>query len=135
MASLQPVRDNYLVFGAPLIEEVDIAEVVDPLRSGWLGTGPKVARFEERFRQYIGCDYALAVNSCTAGLHLAMLVAELKPGDEVITTPMTFAATVNSIIHVGATPVLVDCDRESQLIDPQRIADAVTPRTRHRPTA
>ena len=130
MTSLQPVRDNYLVFGAPLIEEADIAEVVDSLRSGWLGTGPKVARFEERFRQYIGCDYALAVNSCTAGLHLAMLVAELKPGDEVITTPMTFAATVNSIIHVGATPVLVDCDRESQLIDPQRIADAVTPRTR-----
>ena len=130
MTSLQPVRDNYLVFGAPLIEEADIAEVVDSLRSGWLGTGPKVARFEERFRQYIGCDYALAVNSCTAGLHLSMLVADLKPGDEVITTPMTFAATVNSIIHVGATPVLVDCDRESQLIDPQRIADAVTPRTR-----
>jgi dTDP-4-amino-4,6-dideoxygalactose transaminase len=127
---LKPVRDKYLVFGAPLIEEAEIDEVVDSLRSGWLGTGPKVAKFEETFRQYIGASYAVALNSCTAGLHLAMLVAGLGPGDEVITTAMTFCATANTIIHSGATPVLVDCDRETQLIDPQRVEDAITPRTR-----
>ena len=90
------VRDRFLVFGAPLIEEPEINEVVDTLRSGWLGTGPKVAKFEEMFRQYIGAEYAMAVNSCTAALHLSMVAAGLGPGDEVITTPMTFCATVNS---------------------------------------
>jgi dTDP-4-amino-4,6-dideoxygalactose transaminase len=124
------MRDNYLVFGAPQIEQAEIDEVVDTLKSGWLGTGPKVAKFEEMFRQYVGADYAMAVNSCTAGLHLAMIAAGLRPGDEVITTPMTFCATVNSIIHAGATPVLVDCDRDTQLIDPQRIEDAITSQTR-----
>lgn len=124
------MRDQFLVFGAPQIEEAEINEVVDSLRSGWLGTGPKVARFEEQFRQYVGAEYAMAVNSCTAGLHLSMIVAGLGPGDEVITTPMTFCATVNSIIHTGATPVLVDCDRDTFLIDPQRIEDAITPRSR-----
>lgn len=126
----QMVRDSFLVFGAPLIEEPEINEVIDSLRSGWLGTGPKAAKFEEMFRQYIGAEHAMAVNSCTAGLHLSMLVAGLGPGDEVITTPMTFAATVNTIIHSGATPVLVDCERETGLIDPGRIEDAITPRTR-----
>ncbi len=126
----RPIRDKFLVFGAPQVGEAEIEEVVDSLRSGWLGTGPKVARFEEMFRQYVGAKYAMAVNSCTAGLHLSMVVAGLNPGDEVITTPMTFCATVNSIIHAGATPVLVDCDRATMLIDPQRIEDAITPRTR-----
>lgn len=122
--------ESYLVFGAPDIQEEEIAEVVDSLRSGWLGTGPKVARFQEMFREYVGADHAVALNSCTAGLHLAMEAIGLGPGDEVITTPMTFAATVNSIIHAGAKPVLVDCDRDTQLIDPQRIEAAVTSRTR-----
>lgn len=124
------IRDNYLVFGAPTIGKAEIDEVVDSLQSGWLGTGPKVAQFEEKFRNYIGAQYAIALNSCTAGLHLSMLVAGVGPGDEVITTPMTFAATVNTIVHTGATPVLVDCDRKTQLIDPQRIEDAITPKTR-----
>lgn len=124
------IREDYLVFGAPCIRQAEIDEVVDSLKVGWLGTGPKVARFEEQFRRYIGSEYAVAVNSCTAGLHLAMLVADLKPGDEVITTPMTFCATVNTIIHAGGKPVLVDCERDTQLIDPQQIEDAITPRTR-----
>ena len=125
-----PLRKEYLVFGAPQIETAEIEEVVDSLQSGWLGTGPKVARFETAFKEYVGAEHAMAVNSCTAGLHLSMLVAGLGPGDEVITTPMTFCATVNTIIHAGATPVLVDCDKETMLIDPQRIEDAITPRTR-----
>lgn len=123
-------RKDYLVFGEPMIGEEEIAEVIDTLRSGWLGTGPKVGRFEEMFRQYVGADYAMAVNSCTAALHLSMIVAGLGPGDEVITTAMTFAATVNAIVHTGATPVLVDCDRSTQLIDPQRIEEAITSRTK-----
>ena len=125
-----PSRETYLVFGAPQINDEEIGEVVDSLRSGWVGTGPKVARFEQMFADYTGAAHAMALNSCTAGLHLSMLVAGLGPGDEVITTPMTFCATVNTIIHAGATPILVDCDRETQLIDPQRIEDAITPRTR-----
>ena len=126
----KPIRNDYLVFGQPQIFEDEINEVVDSLRKAWIGTGPKVGQFEEMFRQYVGADYALALNSCTAGLHLAMLAAGIGSGDEVITTPMTFCATVNSIIHTGATPVLVDCERDSQLIDPQQIEAAITPRTR-----
>ncbi len=123
-------RDSYLTFGAPQILDDEILEVVDSMKSGWLGTGPKVAKFENAFHEYIGVDHAMAVNSCTAGLHLSMIVAGLGPGDEVITTPMTFCASVNSIIHTGAMPILVDCQRDSQLIDPQQIEDAITPRTR-----
>jgi dTDP-4-amino-4,6-dideoxygalactose transaminase len=123
-------RSSYLVFGAPLVEEAEISEVVDTLRSGWLGTGPKVAKFQELFRDYVGAKYAVAVNSCTAGLHVSMIAAGLGPGDEVISTPMTFCATVNSILHAGASPVLVDCEADTQLIDPQKIEDAITPRTR-----
>lgn len=123
-------RDEFLVFGAPRIEEAEIEEVVASLRSGWLGTGPKVARFEEAFRAYAGAEHAVAVNSCTAALHLAMVAAGVGPGDEVITTAMTFVATANAILHTGATPVLVDCDRETGLVDPERVAEAVTSRTR-----
>jgi dTDP-4-amino-4,6-dideoxygalactose transaminase len=129
-ATAIPTRDRTLVFGAPRIEDAEINEVLDTLHSGWLGTGPKVAKFESLFKEYVGSRHAMAVNSCTAGLHLAMLVSGVGPGDEVITTPMTFCATVNSIIHTGATPVFADCDRYTQLIDPQRIEDAITPRTK-----
>ena len=96
-------KDNFLVFGAPAIEDAEIDEVVASMKSGWLGTGPKVARFEQDFAEYKGAKNSAAVNSCTAALHLSLLASGLKPGDEVITTPMTFCATVNAIIHAGAT--------------------------------
>lgn len=123
-------RKDFLVFGSPLIEEEDIAEVVATLRSGWIGTGPKVKKFEDMFREYEGTKHAVAVASATAALHLSLLALELKPGDEVITTPMTFCATLNAIIHAGGRPVLVDCDRETFNIDPALVEKAITKRTR-----
>ena len=125
-----PVRQDYLVFGQPVLLQDEIDEVVDSLRSRWIGTGPKVARFEEQFRDYVGAGQAKAVNSCTAALHLSLLVAGVGPGDEVITTTLTFAATVNAILHAGATPVLVDVDRDSQNIDPALVRAAIGPRTK-----
>ncbi|MDE3197826.1 MAG: DegT/DnrJ/EryC1/StrS aminotransferase family protein [Acidobacteriota bacterium] len=113
----------------PSIGEEEIQEVVDTLRSGWLTTGPRTARFEQGIRDYVGVPYAQAVSSCTAGLHLALTALELGPGDEVITTPMTFCATVNVILHVGATPVLADVGPDGN-IDPLQIMDRITPRTR-----
>jgi len=123
-------REKYLIFGSPLIEEPEIQEVVDTLRSGWLGTGPKVAKFEDIFKEYTGAKYAIALNSCTAGLHLAMVVTGIRSGDEVITTPLTFASTANAIIHTGAKPVFVDVEKEAMNIDPEKIEEAITPRTR-----
>lgn len=130
--AMRPVRskENFLVFGRPTIEEPEIAEVVDSLRKNWLGTGPKVARLERDFAAYKGVPQAVAVHSCTAALHLSILAAGLKPGDEVITTPLTFCATVNAILHAGAKPVLADVDRATMNIDPERIEAAITPRTR-----
>jgi len=125
-----PVRDSFLVFGQPQINDIEIQEVVDTLKSGWLGTGPKVHKFEEDFRNYIGCNYAIAINSCTAGLFLALEAIGINPGDEVITTPMTFAATANVIIHHRAKPVFVDIERKTMNIDPDRIEHAITPKTR-----
>jgi dTDP-4-amino-4,6-dideoxygalactose transaminase len=123
-------RPNMLVFGSPLIGEEEVQEVAETLRSGWLGTGPRVRRFEEAFREYAGAKHAMALNSCTAGLHLALIVAGLRPGDEVITTPMTFCATANTVLHAGGRPVFADVDRRTMNIDPQRVEDAITPRTR-----
>jgi dTDP-4-amino-4,6-dideoxygalactose transaminase len=125
------VRDTFLVFGSPLIEQPEIDEVVAALKSGWIGTGPKVEQFENDFKTYKGADHAVALNSCTAALHLSILAAELKPGDEVITTAMTFSATVNAVINAGGVrPVLVDIDPASMNIDPDRIEEKITPRTR-----
>ena len=124
------MRNSFLVFGSPRIEEEEIQEVVHSLRTAWLGTGPKVAKFEEMFREYIGADYAVAVHSCTAALHLSMIVAGVKEGDEVITTPMTFCATTNSVIHTGATPVLADIDRNTLCISPGELKKKITSRTK-----
>jgi dTDP-4-amino-4,6-dideoxygalactose transaminase len=120
----------FLVFGAPSIEEDEIAEVVDSMRSRWLGTGPKVARFEQAFCAYKGVSSAVAVSSCTAALHLSMVVMGLRPGDEVITSALTFCATVNAIIHAGATPVLVDVDPVTMNLDPHLVEEKVTAKTR-----
>ena len=119
-----------MVFGSPIIEEAEIAEVVASLRSGWIGTGPKVHRFEEMFRTFNGSRYALALNSCTAALHLSMLALGIRPGDEVIVPAMTFAATANAVIHAGGRPVLADCRRETMNIDPQGIERKITKKTR-----
>ena len=100
----------YIVFGQPLIEEPEIQEVVASLKSAWLGTGPKVAEFEARIAAYKGVKHAIAVNSCTAGLHLSCVVLGISPGDEVILPAMTFCATVNAVIHAGGTPVPVDVE-------------------------
>src|SRR3989338_11491765 len=102
------MRKDFLVFGSPLIEQPEIDEVVDTLKSGWIGTGPKVKKFEEMFAEYKSIKHALAVNSCTSALHLAMRVIGLKKGDEVIVPTMTFAATANAVIHAGGTPIFVD---------------------------
>ena len=124
------MRTNYLVFGQPLIEEEEIAEVGRSLRTAWLGTGPKVAEFERRVAAYKGVRHAVAVNSCTAGLHLSCLALGLTVGDEVIVPAMTFCATVNAIIHAGATPVLVDIEPDTLNMDPQEVRRKITPRTR-----
>ena len=124
------MRKDFLVFGSPLIGQEEIDEVVDSLKSGWLSTGPKVARFEALFKNYIGSGYALALNSCTAGLHLSMIVAGLKEGDEVITTPMTFGATANAILHSRAKPVFADISLPSMNINPENIEAQITDKTK-----
>ena len=108
----------------------EINEVINTLKSGWISTGPKTHRFEEALEKYIGCDYLIPLNSCTAGLHLSLLAAGVGKGDEVITTPFTFAATANVIIHVGAKPVFVDIQKDTYNIDPDLIEKAITKKTK-----
>ena len=120
---------TFIPFHVPTIGEEEIQEVVATLRSGWLTTGPRTAQFEQEFRTYADSAHALAVNSCTAGLHLSLAALGIGPGDEVITTPLTFCATVNTILQVGATPVLADVGSDGN-IDPASIAQRVTDRTR-----
>jgi len=129
---MSPVRDasRFLIFGSPLIEQPEIDDVVSIMKSGWLGTGPKVAQFESDFAGYTGMSHAVALNSCTAALHLSLLAANLKPGDEVITPALTFCATINAIIHAGATPVLADVDPVTMNIDPNDVEKKITSKTR-----
>ena len=124
------IRRQFLPFHQPLIGPEELREIRETLDSGWLTTGPRTRRFEEAFRAYIGCGYAVGVSSCTAALHLALLALGIGEGDEVITSPMTFPATANVIIHVRATPVFVDVERETLNLDTSQIADKITPRTR-----
>lgn len=124
------MRKTYLTFGAPSIDDNTIREVEATMRSGWIGTGPRVAEFEQRIKSYTGALHAAAVNSGTAALHLSLMVLGVGVGDEVITSPMTFCATANAIVHAGATPRFVDCDRTTGLIDPEKIEAAINERTR-----
>jgi dTDP-4-amino-4,6-dideoxygalactose transaminase len=121
--------NTFLPFAKPCLDQDTIDEVVESLKSGWLTTGPKVKQFEDQLKTYCSAPYALALNSGTAGLHLALLAMGVGPGDEVITTTFTFAATVNTIVHVGATPVLVDID-ETLNIDLDQVEAAITPKTK-----
>lgn len=123
-------RETFLPYSVPLLEDDDINEVVDTLKSGWVAKGPRTIEFEKRFAEYTGAKYAIAMNSATAALHIALIAGGVKPGDEVITTPITFAATVNTIIHVGATPVFVDVDPNTFCIDANKIEAKITDKTK-----
>lgn len=124
------IRKDFLPFSRPSIGEDAIESIAESIRSGWVAMGPKVTQFEKTISEQLGSRYAIAMNSATAGLHSSVMAMGLGPGDEVITTPMTFASTVNAIILAGAKPVLVDIDRHSLNMDVNRIEQAVTPRTK-----
>jgi len=124
------VRSTFLPFSAPTIDDAEINEVVDSLKSGWITTGPKVKRFEDAFRTYVGASFAVPLSSATAGQHLVMLALKIGAGDEVITTPMTFASTVSTIVLAGATPVLVDIEPGTLNIDATKVREKITHRTK-----
>ncbi|MGH2869845.1 MAG: DegT/DnrJ/EryC1/StrS family aminotransferase, partial [Solirubrobacteraceae bacterium] len=124
------MRENFLIFGSPTIGEDEIAEVVASLRSGWIGTGPKVGRFETMLTEYVGAPHARCVSSCTAALILALQVLGLGAGDEVLVPAMTFVASANAVEHAGATPVLVDSEPGTGLMDLEAAEAAITGRTR-----
>src|SRR5437773_5519308 len=119
----------FIPFNLPTIGQEEIDEVIKTLQSGWLTTGPKTAQFEREFQDYVQAPYALAVNSATSAMHLALAALKIGPGDEVITTPLTFCATVNTILQVGALPVLADIGSDGN-IDPISVAERITERTR-----
>jgi dTDP-4-amino-4,6-dideoxygalactose transaminase len=125
-----PVRKDFLPFNQPDIRQAEIDEVVDTLRSGWITTGPKTKEFERRFAAYIGTRHAIAVNSCTGGLHVALAAAGVGQGDEVVVPTMTFCATANVVVHLGATPVIVDVKPDTLNISPQSLQAAITSRTK-----
>src|SRR5580692_9519424 len=125
-----PVRKTMLPYGRQSISEDDIQTVVDVLRSDWLTTGPKVAEFEEALAARVGAKYAVAYSSGTAALHGAAFAAGLKPGDEAITSPLTFAATANCVLYQGARPVFADVSPDTLNLDPDRMAERITPNTR-----
>ncbi len=120
----------FIHFTQPLFGEEEKAEVLSALDSGWVTLGPRTKQFEEDFAAYVGSKYAVAVSSNTAGLYLSLLVAGIKPGDEVITTPFTFVATLNTIVQAGAVPVLVDIDEQTFNIDPAKIEEKITAKTK-----
>lgn len=126
----KPVRETLLPYGHQWVDEADIEAVVQVLRSAWLTTGPKVAEFEEAFAKFVGAKYAVAVSSGTAALHAAMYAIGIKPGDEVIVPAMTFAATANCVVFQGGSPIFVDVDPETLLIDPDQVKAKITPRTK-----
>jgi dTDP-4-amino-4,6-dideoxygalactose transaminase len=125
-----PVRQAMLEFSPPVIGEEEVESVVATLRSGWLTSGPRTAELEERFARRTGAPHAVATSSCTEALHLSLLAAGAGPGDEVVTSSFTWPATVNAVLHTGATPVFADVDAATLDVDPEQVARAVTPRTK-----
>ena len=123
-------RENFLPFSQPEIREEDIKAVTDVLQSRWIGTGPKCKEFEDKFAEYIGAKYCVTVNSCTAALILSLKRLSLPKDSEVITTPLTFCATVGAIIEAGYKPVLCDINWETGCIDPNEIEKKVTKKTK-----
>jgi dTDP-4-amino-4,6-dideoxygalactose transaminase len=124
------MHQGFLPFAMPDIGEAEAESVVETLRSGWLTTGPKVRRLEADFAEYVGCQHAVAVNSATAALHLALSAVGLKEGDEVLVPTMTFAATAEVVLYFKARPVLVDCRPETLNLDPDQLEKAITAKTK-----
>lgn len=124
------VREDWMAFCLPDVSEAEIESVTAAVRSGWWAKGPRTIEFEKKFAEYVGAKHCIGLNSCTAALHLALAGSGIGPGDEVITTPLTFAASANTILHVGATPVFADIDMETGLIDPKEIEKKITKKTR-----
>lgn len=126
----RPVRKQFLPPFRHMIGREEIDEVVETLKSDWLTTGPRTHKFEEMFKEYIGCEHALAVSSCTAAMHLALVADNIGKGDEVLTSPFTFAATANVIIHQNAKPIFVDIDERTYNIDPAKIEEKITDKSK-----
>ncbi len=125
-----PIRKEFLPYGKQSLDKREINEVIDTLKSDWITTGPKMRLFEEKFRNYIGSKYAIAVNSGTAALHISTSAIDINPSDEVITSPLTFVASANCIVYRGGTPIFADIKRDTYNIDPEEIKKRITPNTK-----
>jgi UDP-4-amino-4,6-dideoxy-N-acetyl-beta-L-altrosamine transaminase len=126
----KPIREEFLPYGTQWLNDKEIEEVVDSLKSSWITTGPKMRLFEDNFKKYIGSKYAIAVNSGTAALHISTSSIDIKPGDEVITTPLTFVASANCVVYRGGTPIFADIKKDTYNIDPNEIRKKITSKTK-----
>jgi dTDP-4-amino-4,6-dideoxygalactose transaminase len=125
-----PKRSEFLPYSLPLFDGMEEAEVVKCIRSGWVSTGPRVRELEERFKEFLGVPHAIALSSCTAALHLSLVALGVGAGDEVITSPFTYAATANTVVHTGARPVFCDIEEDTFNIDPKKLAKLLDERYR-----
>jgi dTDP-4-amino-4,6-dideoxygalactose transaminase len=121
---------KHIVFGKPQIDKKEKKNLIKVMNSGWIGTGPLVEKFEKKFKEYKNSKYSISLNSCTAALHLSLICLGIKKNDEIITTPLTFCSTVNSIIHAGGTPILADIDPKTLNIDVEKIEQKITRKTK-----
>lgn len=126
----KPIRKDFLPYGKQWLDRKEIDEVIDTLKSDWITTGPKMQLFENNFKKYIGSKYAIAVNSGTAALHISTSSIDINPGDEVITTPLTFVASANCIVYRGGTPIFADIKKDTYNIDPQEIKKKISSKTK-----